>query len=194
MYSIVVTILLLIGSISPCSSRGFGAKRSASRNVTEGDANMTFFDDDMSVTGVKFTAYPLKWNEELVFPVAVHHDDFASFSYKILRISVRDTGRVFYGHVVDLCDRNDPSCKSNNSKNNLGFLLDVHKKGWTSAGADDGVLRCSYKVVGKIPLEDIPTSYQDATVLCGCKNEKCDLNAGAYWCPRGACSRLPNCW
>lgn len=170
----------------------------ASRGVSthaDDDANMSFFDDDVAATGVRFDAYPLAWNGtgNVVYPIAVHHDDFERLAYKVLRITVRATGREFYGHVVDLCDRGDSSCRVNARKHGFGFLIDVHKKGWKAVGASDGVLKCKYKIAGNFGIGDIPSKAQDDVVLCECDDTRCDLDE-AIWCPRGKCGRAPNCY
>lgn len=160
------------------------------------NANLTFFDDETSATGVKFGAYPISWDSHDVYPIAVHHDNFDTHAYDIFEIIVWDsqyTLKVLYGHVVDLCDREDDVCNTNVKKHGYDFLIDLHKLGWKAAGVSDGIVRTKFSVVGNVFIDKLPTDALDETVLCECKNEYCDLSE-ALWCPRGRCALKNKCW
>lgn len=184
----------------PASEDGSGNQQSPSSTTTaksgaevsgetltggSGSANLTFFDDAQGGTGVKFSAYPIKWNGKDVFPVAVHQQHFQEHAYKVLEVRVEKTGKVFLGHVVDMCDKDDGPCK-NAFKNGRSFLIDLHKTGWNASGLKTGIESSTYKVVGRITPNDLPREALDGYIFCSCKNATCDLE-DAVWKPPGKC-------
>lgn len=178
---------LLIFSVQGHRRLSSNSQRRALANEREkekGEANLTFYDDARGGTGIKFAAYPLEWHEKDVYPVAVHQKNFKNFAYKVIRIDM-DNGRSLYGHVTDMCDRDEGSC-NNAFKNGKDFLIDLHKTGWKAAGKHDGILAANYSVVGSIFPNDMPLSSLDSYVFCECKDSVCDLES-ALWKPRGHC-------
>lgn len=166
------------------NSTGGSSVNSSTQNGPEGEANLTFYDDAKGGTGIKFDAYPIKWNSKAnVYPIAVHQSHFQKYAYKVLE--VKANGKTFYGHVADMCDKDDASCK-NAFKNGKSFLIDLHKSGWSAAGANDGILPAKFKVVGTILPKDLPASSLDGYVFCECKDATCDLE-DAVWKPKGNC-------
>lgn len=151
----------------------------------EDQANMTFYDDECGGTGIKFSAYPIEWHSKSLYPIAVHQKDFRELAYKILKISVPSTDRTLYGHVTDMCDRDDESCR-NAFEHDKNFLIDLHESGWKAAGIDDGIVAASYEVVGSLRPQELPDRALDGYVFCECADASCDLE-DAIWKPRGRC-------
>lgn len=90
-------------------------------------ANLTVFDDAETSTGIKPSAYPIKYKGVNVYPIAVHHDEYARDRCKILRVTKENGTFWFYGHVVDLCNRKDADCV-NKRANGRNYLVDLHGK------------------------------------------------------------------
>lgn len=138
------------------------------------DTNITFFDDPSGFSGVDLFAYGkagLTFQGHRLYPCAVHHDHAAEYLYAILRVE-GDGLTPTYCHVVDMCNRKDQPCDPNKNKGGRGFLVDVHKTGWTAIGANDGVIAGQCQVVGRLFPQDMPDGVflkgADTYVMCSC--------------------------
>lgn len=167
---------------------------------SSGKTNITFYgqnaadDNGVGVVGVDLFAHGkagIKFQGKSVYPVAVHQNHAASMLYKV--IEVKGNGvKPILGHVVDMCNKNDASC-SNYKKNNLSFLVDIHKTGFAAAGRSDGVTTGDYKVIGHIPWSSLPKSVWTSKVqagsnymLCSCTNDCAGNNQ--KWSQLGKCT------
>lgn len=111
----------------------------------------------------------LKFKGRNVYPVAVHHDHASKYLYHVLEVTSDKLKPGFLGYVVDICDRADSACK-NVKKNDLNFLVDIHKTGFAAAGMSDGLHIGKFRDVGVLPAKDIPkNSWINDYVMCKCK-------------------------
>jgi hypothetical protein len=127
----------------------------------------------------------LKFNGKPVYPIAVHHDHAEKYLYKIMEVKGSKIKPGFLGVVADICNRVDSSC-SNVRKNNLSFLVDIHKTGFAASGNTNNGQDFSTgetRVVGSISPKDIPKDAwigQGAWFLCKCTG-KCDSTQNQTW-------------
>jgi hypothetical protein len=164
-----------------------------------GGAMMTTFGGPNLATGV--VAKPRSWNGKTVVPIAVHHDDFSDHLYKVLEITLPDA-RVFYGHVLDYCNRENPVCKGAKGYCDVGgtiaqkkdyFLIDVHHSGLSSVtGTPIPKSACitgvKYRVAGELPPTKMKASDFSGYSLCRCTKKYCDpkengKNQGLWMAP-----------
>lgn len=73
------------------------------------------------------------------YPVAVHDEDYPNDYYKIVRFRKNSSSPWMYGHVQDKCGY---GCLGEGQ----GYLIDIHKQGWSAFGCSDGW--CSYNPSG----------------------------------------------
>lgn len=150
-----------------------------------GGAMMTTFGGPPLATGV--VAKVRTWNGKQVVPVAVHHDDFSAYMYKVLEITLPDK-RVFYGHVLDYCNRENPVCKGAKAYCDVGgtmakkadhFLIDVHYSGLSAVtGTPIPKSACitgvQFKAVGEYAPKAMKASDFSGWALCRCTKKFCD--------------------
>lgn len=140
-------------------------------SATAGDwvkTNISFYgqskgdDNGKGFIGVdlfKVGAAGLKFNNQPVYPIAVHHDFAHSHLFKVMEVKGTRV-KPLLGYVVDICNRKDGQCK-NVKKNGLNFLVDIHKTGFAAAGNTNNgndFTTGEARVVGSIPPWDIPES------------------------------------
>lgn len=149
-------------------------------------------DNGLGFTGVDLFKYPkadVKFNGNKVYPCAVHHDHGAEYLYKILLLESKTMKSSVYLHVLDVCNRNDDSCKKNVNHHGHNFLVDVHSTAWDKTGLNaQSFTEGSFKVVGSIAPNDLPKSVwnkPDAHIICKCTG-KCAGNA-VTWKKVGTC-------
>jgi len=174
------------GTSSSSSSSGTGPN--VTSPVASGDwvqTNITFYgqskgdDNGEGFIGVdlfKLGELGLKFNGRPVYPIAVHHDYAHSHLFKVMEVKGNRIKPIL-GYVVDICDRKDSSCK-NAFKNNLKFLVDIHKTGFTAAGtAGNDITTGEARVIGSISPATLPTSVwidgEKTYAMCSCTSP-CD--------------------
>lgn len=157
----------------------------SSEDVDYIDANLSFFDDTRSGTGVKFSAYPVQYDNTVAYPIAVHQRNFSAFFYDVLKIYTKDS--VVFGHVVDMCSNDDAECTTNAKKNDANFLIDLHVSGWDQVSSDEldeGIVPCQVEKVGTLSPKDMPAAALESWILCDCHGHDCE---DASWEKKNAC-------
>jgi hypothetical protein len=126
----------------------------------------------------------LKFSGKPVYPAAVHQDHMGAFIYKVLYVTGSKI-KPIYVYIVDACNSSQSVCNKNARADGNNFLVDIHATGFQAAGASDGILSGSYKVVGEIRPSELPRSVWTSGVqsggymLCSCSG-KC-LSSSQKW-------------
>jgi hypothetical protein len=196
---------LLCGKIGGGTGSGTGSNVGTRvTNGTKGRANVSTFggagdDNGEGFVGVDLDNWKidsLKFLGKSVIPIAVHMDHGSAYIYKVLEVKA-DGLPPFYGFVVDLCDRTSDSCK-NKDRGGIGFLIDVHRSGWSRLGLSvsqgESYLKTgTYTVVGEIKSSEIPKNMwtknvqaRTSSMVCSCPKSKCDSTT-AVWKELGKC-------
>lgn len=122
-----------------------------------------------------FDRFEVKYGNKRVYPVAVHHDHAPEWLYSVVEVSGSKITPGFLGYVVDICNRNDSSCK-NKDKNGLSFLIDIHKTGFVASGNNNNGndFTTGYvKKVGRIPITSLPAGMfpkgDNTYIMCSCQ-------------------------
>ena len=146
-------------------------------------------DNGLGFTGVdlfKHGKAKLEFNGKPLFPGAVFQADGAAYLYKILEVKSDDftNHKTVYVHIVDVCNSGQSVCKTNTKKH--GFLVDIHATAFDYVGKDDGLLLGSFRKVGELKPNDIPTSVWDGDyIICACKGA-CK-GGDVTWKKKGTC-------
>ena len=133
----------------------------------------------------------LKFNGRPVYPIAVHHDYAHSHLFKVMEVRGNRIKPIL-GYVVDICDRKDSSCK-NAFKNNLKFLVDIHKTGFAAAGSNGNDMTTGEaRVIGSINPSTLDVSVwidgEKTYAMCSCTSP-CDSKNQVWKQPKdlGSC-------
>jgi hypothetical protein len=173
-------------------------------NGTKGRANVSTFggagdDNGEGFVGVDLDNWKvgnLKFLGQPVIPIAVHMDHGSAYIYKVLEVKAEGLP-TFYGFVVDLCNRTDSSCQ-NKDRGGIGFLIDIHKSGWSRLGLSESqgknyLKTGTYTVVGEIKWSEIPkhmwtkkVQNRSSSMVCSCPKSTCDWKT-ATWKELGKC-------
>jgi hypothetical protein len=112
----------------------------------------------------------LTYKGKRVYPAAVFQGDGADYMYSVLEVKCKDfkkTDRIFV-HVVDVCNSKQDVCINNTKKH--GFLVDIHASAFDFLGTDDGLLKGTFKKVGRLSPNKIPQKAWDGEyIICSCK-------------------------
>ncbi len=134
--------------------------------------NTSLDDNGQGYSGVDLFKYgksKATFNDKPLFPCAVFQEDAASYLYKVLELKCDSfkKNKTVYLHVVDVCNSGETVCITNTKKH--GFLVDVHATAHDFIGADDGVLKGSFRVVGEVRPKDIQAhSWHGDYIICSC--------------------------
>lgn len=165
----------------------------SSKKCTISTFGGTSYDDNgLGFSGVDLFKYPkadVKFRGNKVYPCAVHQDHGSEYLYKVLFVESKSMKSSVYLHVVDVCNRNDSSCKKNVNHHGHNFLVDVHSTAWDKTGLNaQSFTEGTFKVVGSIAPNDLPKSVWNKTdgyIICKCTG-KCAGNS-VTWKKVGTC-------
>lgn len=125
-----------------------------------------------------FGRFQVKYGDRRVYPVAVHQDHAAEWLFAVVEVTGPKIAPGFLGYVVDICNRNAPSC-SNKDKNGRSFLIDIHKTGYAASGNTNNgkdFTTGNVRKVGHIPITSLPAGMfpkgDDTYVRCSGSGDK----------------------
>lgn len=188
---IIIALLVVLGLLY------INSRNSRTLETYAKPTNISFYggnkkdDNGIGFTGVDLFAYgriPVMFGKRRVYPVSVPPDMFEKLGYMVLKIESPGM-RTFYGHVMDICAQG--KCSVNRARGGVNMLIDVHKTAWATARKNDGVLKGSYTVVGRLRPKQLPTGIWTKPVQKGSESLRCRVNGKMDWVvlnERGRCT------